>query len=475
MQAEIVFWLAEDGAARSAARARPVADWRTVPLRPGALFVVGDPKQSIYRFRRADIDIYNIVRAAFQRSGGRLCRAAHTELSLGAAVVRVGEPGLSDAISRPNRRRTRLASRRSIRAIDTRRSGGVFTLTHDCDRDELQEHDAAKIATYIRSEVDAGRRRFSDFLILTRKKRNRLAPYARALESLNIPIEVSGAGAFGESAEVEALDDAAAGAGRSPGCAVARRRPARSAVRHQRPGAVCVQAGRRLVQHLPARRQQRVPASAAATASASRWPPSISSTAGRACFRRPPRSTAFSKHTGYLAFAATTPGGVDAGDLLHAVDRVRQVVEEGGSLADAADSLEADSEAANEVESLPLEPGRTDVVRVMNLHKAKGLEATVVFLADPNGGLALRVDNHIERKDLKAQGWFKLVQKSEGNPGAASCSASMPTGLTRSGGTAVSRGRRGPAAVCGGDPCARAARGQPLDRQPHAQRLGRSQ
>ena len=48
----------------------------SVPLRPGALFVVGDPKQSIYRFRRADIDIYNIVRAALQRSrrSGVCCR-----------------------------------------------------------------------------------------------------------------------------------------------------------------------------------------------------------------------------------------------------------------------------------------------------------------------------------------------------------------------------------------------------------------
>ena len=52
---------------------------------------------------------------------------------------------------------------------------------------------------------DRGRRGpppFSDFLILTRKKRNRIAPYAEALEALNVPIEVSGAGAFGESAEV---------------------------------------------------------------------------------------------------------------------------------------------------------------------------------------------------------------------------------------------------------------------------------
>ena len=39
------------------------------------------------------------------------------------------------------------------------------------------------------------------------------------------------------------------------------------------------------------------------------------------------------EHSGYLALASTTPGGVEAGDLLHAVDRVRQVVEEGGSLA----------------------------------------------------------------------------------------------------------------------------------------------
>ena len=119
--------------------------------------------------------------------------------------------------------------------------------------------------------------------------------------------------------------------------------------------------------------------------------------------------------TGYLALAATTPGGVDAGDVLHAVDRIRQVVERGGSLADAADALEADHEAPNEVESLSLEPGRTDVVRLMNLHKAKGLEADVVFLADPAGGLTPRVDVHIERTEMSALGWLKIVRTSEGS------------------------------------------------------------
>ena len=62
MQAEVFFYLT----ARE-----PRSDWRECIPRPGSLFIVGDPKQSIYRFRNADVASYMRVREMFKGEVGR--------------------------------------------------------------------------------------------------------------------------------------------------------------------------------------------------------------------------------------------------------------------------------------------------------------------------------------------------------------------------------------------------------------------
>jgi hypothetical protein len=48
-----------------------VIDWRKVRPVPGKLFIVGDPKQSIYRFRRADVGVYRAVYEMLKGAGAR--------------------------------------------------------------------------------------------------------------------------------------------------------------------------------------------------------------------------------------------------------------------------------------------------------------------------------------------------------------------------------------------------------------------
>jgi ATP-dependent helicase/nuclease subunit A len=74
LQAEIIVLLS--------ARDSDASNWRNVTPVPGKLFIVGDPKQAIYRFRRADVGTYEEVKQLLLRNGAVLLRLTTSFRSL---------------------------------------------------------------------------------------------------------------------------------------------------------------------------------------------------------------------------------------------------------------------------------------------------------------------------------------------------------------------------------------------------------
>ena len=391
---------------RLAAASSPSPHWTQARLRPGALFVVGDPKQSIYRFRRADIDIYQQVRARIEATGGQVARLTACFRSVPALCEWANTAFGALLPARATPQQPEFAGLQAVRP-DKGAALGVRSLTmpESVKRgDDASAFDADVIARFIRGEVDAGRRAPGDFLVLTRYRRA-LPVYTRALEALRLPVEVSGGAAFAKSAAVTGLadllraltdpDDGPAVVGILRGPFFGLSDP--DLFRHRRAG------GGFLI--------------TAPDLGDAAGPVGLALRSLRVMYdwtRRLPAPAAVEhilEASGLLPLtAAGSPDGAEAGDLLHAVDRIRQVTEEGGTLADAALALSEDLDSS-EVESVPLEPGRTDVVRLMNLHKAKGLEAPVVFLADPLRGGVDTVDVRIIRDGLRAIGYLEIYRE----------------------------------------------------------------
>lgn len=84
VQYEIILYLAE----RAGRQGR---DWPAIDLEPGKLFIVGDPKQSIYAFRRADIEAFERVVEKVAASGG-ITYALSTNFRSDARVLEVVNP-----------------------------------------------------------------------------------------------------------------------------------------------------------------------------------------------------------------------------------------------------------------------------------------------------------------------------------------------------------------------------------------------
>jgi ATP-dependent helicase/nuclease subunit A len=63
-----------------------VINWKDIDLEPGKLFLVGDPKQSIYRFRRADVAIYEATKERILVNGGKVEKLTENFRTVGGLV-----------------------------------------------------------------------------------------------------------------------------------------------------------------------------------------------------------------------------------------------------------------------------------------------------------------------------------------------------------------------------------------------------
>jgi ATP-dependent helicase/nuclease subunit A len=396
------------------ARESDETDWRRLTPRPGSLFLVGDEKQSIYRFRRADLDVFRLARDRVLAGGG-----AVVELT----TCFRGRPAVIDWINQAfeplfdnHDGRYQAPFQRLARSRERQRGAGVYRLQARSDagrREELARDEAGRIAAFIDGAL-AGRTELNgegavlgrvagpgDFLILTRTRRY-LSEYARALEERGIPYDVTGAGSLRESVELKSLVDVL------------------DSLRFSDDPVPFVAVLRGLLVGLG---DDELYALRRAGWSFRWWADVPNSDdldeatvrrVGSAQARlrtlqddlqtRPPAAALerFVESSGLAAWAAAGEAGSSrAGNLTRILSIVRDAQSRRRlTWSEAAVELgEILQEQRQRVEEMTLETGRDDVVRVMNLHQAKGLEAKVVFLADPldTSGRQHTADVHVSR------------------------------------------------------------------------------
>lgn len=405
LQAELLFLLAADPADDPPSDGDGPLPWIRLVPRPGALFVVGDPKQSIYRFRRADIALYGRVRTRFEDFGTvvRLDANFRSTAPIEAVVAGVFDPaqgGLFPLHGNEHQAAYAPLLTQPRRTPAPREGVFHYLIPDDVGRSrrDLARWEAPALAEWIRQRVERGERRPEDFLVLTHTKHH-LSTYARAIEARHIPVMVSGSG-VGIEDELREL-----------------RIVLRSLVDPDNPlltvaaleGLFFGLDPRQLLLHVEAggRLDYRVTQSPEgpvrdALAQLRRW--------WDAARDRPADEAieAVVASVGLLPWAASGAlGGLRAGALAFTLDLVRSAaVSDDASLAGALDALDLILESDDADVETPIQPGRGGAVRLMNLHKAKGLEAPVVILAHPTGRMQTGRSLVVERDaDGTSVGW----------------------------------------------------------------------
>ena len=417
MQAEVFFYLTAE---------HPVPQWSDCVPRPGSLFIVGDPKQSIYRFRSADVASFLKVKRLFEKNGGSILhlsrnfRSTRTLCRYFNRVFTALLPEETENQSRfeeiplPEGTEGEFEGVYTYKAYTGKAGAEHPDMTDPMRIADIIERLAGSSRFRIRGEKDREPRpiRYGDIMVVTYSKKA-LGPIMAELESRDIPARVEGDIPFAENAVLNEIcsifsaaadaDDALALYGALTGKLIALTKEDILKFRANG-GTVSLKSA--------FRKEGCTDPAALGVAEKIAELKELHAAAGNLS-----PAALFSRIMDDYRVYQTLPSEnlevvCYALELLRGAEKTGQVV----SMKDGASFLKGLTEGRSEEERCLTLDADKDAVHMANLHKVKGLEAPVVILAAASGK-DFPAAYRVQHGDGVPEGWLFFLEDERGADG----------------------------------------------------------